>query len=86
MASNIRLCFHTTLHLSFIWVCMLWSSMAVMTKTYQRPNIVLILTDDLDISIGGMVSFWLLSFTDVNMKSFWSFRQPVFPFYVYRFH
>ncbi|GAA6105849.1 N-acetylglucosamine-6-sulfatase [Tachysurus ichikawai] len=55
MASNIRLCFHTTLHLSFIWVCMLWSSMAVMTKTYQRPNIVLILTDDLDISIGGMI-------------------------------
>ncbi|XP_053544167.1 N-acetylglucosamine-6-sulfatase isoform X2 [Ictalurus punctatus] len=55
MASIIRLCLHTTSQFTFIWVAVLFSSLAVMAKTSHRPNIVLILTDDLDISIGGMI-------------------------------
>ncbi|XP_053505758.1 N-acetylglucosamine-6-sulfatase [Ictalurus furcatus] len=55
MASVIRLCLHTTSQFTFIWVAVLFSSLAVMAKTSYGPNIVLILTDDLDISIGGMI-------------------------------
>ncbi|KAM9467435.1 N-acetylglucosamine-6-sulfatase [Clarias gariepinus] len=55
MAASIKLHLDTLSHFTFIWVVLLLSSLAVMAKTYHRPNIVLILTDDLDISNGGMI-------------------------------
>lgn len=66
MASIIRLFLHTTSRLAFIWVAVLL--MAVMAKTNHKPNIVLILTDDLDISIGGMVRLWLLFFSYFHLN------------------
>jgi len=43
------------LHLIFICVTLHCNNLAA-AKMNPRPNIVLILTDDLDVSIGGMVS------------------------------
>ncbi|TSK13215.1 N-acetylglucosamine-6-sulfatase [Bagarius yarrelli] len=56
MKSNNRLYRQTTSsHFTFIRVALLLCNlMAVMAKSTYRPNIVLILTDDLDVSIGGM--------------------------------
>lgn len=68
MAASIKLHLDTLSHFTFIWVVLLLSSLAVMAKTYHRPNIVLILTDDLDISNGGMVIFWRLSFSNSHVN------------------
>lgn len=68
MASIIRLCLHTTSRFTFIWVAFLMSSLAVMATTYHKPNIVLILTDDLDLAIGGMVSFCRLCFINFHVN------------------
>uniref|UniRef100_A0A4W4DSB9 N-acetylglucosamine-6-sulfatase n=1 Tax=Electrophorus electricus TaxID=8005 RepID=A0A4W4DSB9_ELEEL len=42
-------------HFALICVILLLSNLPVMANMYHRPNIVLILTDDLDVSIGGMI-------------------------------
>ncbi|XP_012680860.2 N-acetylglucosamine-6-sulfatase [Clupea harengus] len=51
----IRLNLWTLLNFSLICVTLLFNSLSVVATMYRRPNIVLILTDDLDVSIGGMV-------------------------------
>uniref|UniRef100_A0AAY4D1R2 N-acetylglucosamine-6-sulfatase n=1 Tax=Denticeps clupeoides TaxID=299321 RepID=A0AAY4D1R2_9TELE len=52
---SVRVCLRTWLRLSLICVTALSSNLAVVAKMYRKPNIVLILTDDLDVAIGGMV-------------------------------
>lgn len=45
--------------LNCLLICVtLWScpSSAALAKSTRRPNIVLILTDDLDVAMGGLVS------------------------------
>uniref|UniRef100_A0AAY4D018 N-acetylglucosamine-6-sulfatase n=1 Tax=Denticeps clupeoides TaxID=299321 RepID=A0AAY4D018_9TELE len=51
---SVRVCLRTWLRLSLICVTALSSNLAVVAKMYRKPNIVLILTDDLDVAIGGM--------------------------------
>lgn len=62
--------------LHFILICVtLHCNNLAAAKTNLRPNIVLILTDDLDVSIGGMVSIFseklvlLLPFSVVVISS-----------------
>ncbi|XP_063073693.1 N-acetylglucosamine-6-sulfatase [Engraulis encrasicolus] len=54
MASN-RLELRTLLRFSMICVTLFLNNTPVWAAKYRRPNIVLILTDDLDASMGGMV-------------------------------
>ncbi|XP_062373770.1 N-acetylglucosamine-6-sulfatase isoform X2 [Sardina pilchardus] len=51
----IRLHLRTLLHFSLICVTLFLNSLPVVVTMYRRPNIVLILTDDLDADMGGMV-------------------------------
>ncbi|KAM9402901.1 N-acetylglucosamine-6-sulfatase [Salvelinus alpinus] len=53
--ASIRLNLPTLLNFLLICVTLLWNNRCcVVAKWYHRPNVVLILTDDLDIVIGGM--------------------------------
>lgn len=54
--ASIRLDLRTLLNFSLICVTLFLNSLPAVLTKYRRPNIVLILTDDLDADMGGMVS------------------------------
>ncbi|XP_041934313.1 N-acetylglucosamine-6-sulfatase [Alosa sapidissima] len=53
--ASIRLHLRKLLHFSLICVTLFLNSLPVVVTMYRKPNIVLILTDDLDADMGGMV-------------------------------